>query len=125
VTDVDGNTEERKGTTSVFNGPPPVIGVFETPEEEATSVAQWLKERIEKDGVQPEQIGIFLRDLDKIQRAECALKEARLSWQILDQAPAIRRGCASVGSMHLAKASEFRAVAVMACDDEVIHRKNG
>ena len=32
VADVDGNTEERKGTISVFNGPAPSIQVLETVE---------------------------------------------------------------------------------------------
>ena len=29
-------------------------------------------------------------------------------------------GCVSIGPMHLAKGLEFRAVAVIACDDEVL-----
>ena len=32
----------------------------------------------------------------------------------------IRLGKLSIGTMHLAKGLEFRAVAVMACDDEII-----
>src|SRR5207247_10954779 len=34
VSDVDGNTEERRGTISTFNGPPPDIMVLDTPQEE-------------------------------------------------------------------------------------------
>jgi len=33
-------------------------------------------------------------------------------------------GHVSIGTMHLAKGLEFRAVAVMACDDEVIPSGN-
>lgn len=33
---------------------------------------------------------------------------------------AFAQGCISVSTMHLAKGLEFRAVAVMACDDEII-----
>lgn len=33
---------------------------------------------------------------------------------------AIEQECVSICTMHLAKGLEFRAVAVMACDDEVI-----
>jgi superfamily I DNA/RNA helicase len=33
---------------------------------------------------------------------------------------AFTQGCISVSTMHLAKGLEFRAVAVIACDDEII-----
>ena len=39
---------------------------------------------------------------------------------MLDDHPMPRAGHVSVSTMHLAKGLEFRAVAVMACDDEVI-----
>ena len=38
VTDVDGNSEDRSDTVSVFNGPPPVIRVLATESEEIKSV---------------------------------------------------------------------------------------
>lgn len=40
--------------------------------------------------------------------------------KILDENVETVSGHVSVGTMHLAKGLEFRAVAVMACDDEVI-----
>ncbi len=42
VSDVDGNTEERRGTVSVFNGPPPAIRTFENSEAENAAVGAWL-----------------------------------------------------------------------------------
>ena len=36
LSDVDGNTEQRVGTISVFNGPPPTIRVLASIEEQAT-----------------------------------------------------------------------------------------
>ena len=84
------------------------------------TVSKWLTERVEKNDVRPEEIGIFLRDLDELQRTECALRQAGLEWQVFDQCAKIARGRVSVGSMHLAKGLEFRAVAVMACDDGVL-----
>ena len=45
---------------------------------------------------------------------------ADLSAKILDDRVAIAPGHVSVATMHLAKGLEFRAVAVMACDDEVL-----
>src|SRR5207247_1101280 len=42
VTDVDGNSEDRSDTISVFNGPPPVIRALPTENEEIKSVGDWL-----------------------------------------------------------------------------------
>ena len=39
---------------------------------------------------------------------------------MLDEHVETTSGYASVGTMHLAKGLEFRAVVVMACDDEII-----
>jgi superfamily I DNA/RNA helicase len=38
----------------------------------------------------------------------------------LDDGAEPERGAVAIGTMHLAKGLEFRAVAVMACDDEVV-----
>ncbi len=37
VSDVDGNTEERKGTISVFNGAPPIVKIAKTSDADAQS----------------------------------------------------------------------------------------
>ncbi len=44
VADVDGNTENRSDTISVFNGPPPIIRVLKSESEETKSVGAWLGE---------------------------------------------------------------------------------
>ena len=44
----------------------------------------------------------------------------RLAGQVLDQRLRIEPGKIAISTMHLAKGLEFRAVAVIACDDEVI-----
>jgi|SRR6266851_5648058 len=58
VSDVDGNTEERRGTVSVFNGPQPEILVLNKPEREIESVAQWLSRLIKQD-IKPHEIAVF------------------------------------------------------------------
>jgi superfamily I DNA/RNA helicase len=120
VSDVDGNTEERKGTTSVFNGPPPTIQAFETPEAERTGVGAWLKELVEKKAIVPHEVGLFVRSAAEVDRAKSAATRAGVQFKILDDSVEITPGSACIGTMHLAKGLEFRAVAVMACDDEVI-----
>jgi superfamily I DNA/RNA helicase len=43
-----------------------------------------------------------------------------LPFKILDEHVETTSGHVSISTMHLAKGLEFRAVAVMACDDEII-----
>src|SRR5205807_9689990 len=60
LSDVDGNTEERRGTISVFNGTPPGVEVSKSADAECATVGAWLKNRI-ADGLRPEEIAIFVR----------------------------------------------------------------
>ena len=119
ISDVDGNLEERKGTVSVFNGPQPAIQVLEDEEAESSAVSDWLTARL-REGLQPGEIGLFVRSIDQIKRAVTAVERSRLPYSILDEEVDAEEGCMTVGTMHLAKGLEFRAVAVMACDSEVI-----
>ena len=70
--DVDGNTEIRSDTVSVFNGPPPVIRVVKTAAEETKVVGTWLAEQI-GTGVPPESIGVFVRSEAQLERAQAAV----------------------------------------------------
>jgi superfamily I DNA/RNA helicase len=49
-----------------------------------------------------------------------AAERAGLPFKVLDEKIETVSGHVSIDTMHLAKGLEFRAVAVMACDDEVI-----
>jgi mRNA-degrading endonuclease RelE of RelBE toxin-antitoxin system len=119
VTDVDGNAEDRSDTVSVFNGPPPTIHSFKNENEEVEAVANWIAERA-KVGVMPHEFGVFVRSGAELDRAKSAVKQAGLAFKILDETVETASGHLSICTMHLAKGLEFRAVAVMACDDEVI-----
>jgi mRNA-degrading endonuclease RelE of RelBE toxin-antitoxin system len=119
LADVDGNVESRKGTVSVFNGPPPIFGVFPSAEHEAIAVGKWISERL-AEGILPHEVGVFVRSDEQLSRAEAAVKAAGATTVKLTDEVASTEGKVAVGSMHLAKGLEFRAVAVMACDDEVL-----
>ncbi len=119
VTDVDGNAEARNHTISVFNGPPPDIRVFKTTSEEATAVATWLTDRL-KEGLAPHELGIFVRSGKELARARAAAEKGGLPFVQLDDLVEVTTGSAALCAMHLAKGLEFRAVAVMACDDEIL-----
>ena len=119
VSDVDGNVENRRTTVSLFNGPLPTIKILNTVVEETGMVGEWLKARI-NEGVQPHEIAMFVRSSAQLDRAKAAAKHSDLPLNVLDENVETAIGKISIGTMHLAKGLEFRAVAVMACDDEII-----
>ena len=119
VTDVDGNRDDRSDTVSVFNGPPPEIRMLDSESDEAASVAEWLMEKAQA-GVAPHEFGLFVRSAAQLDRAKAAAQEAGIPFVVLDDGQDGDAGQISISSMHLAKGLEFRAVAVMACDDEII-----
>ncbi|CAN5787685.1 3'-5' exonuclease [soil metagenome] len=119
IADVDGTVEERRGTISVFNGPDPEIRILPTPEAEVEATGAWLIERV-AEGVVPQEIGVFVRSEAELDRAIAAVSRAGLHFKVLDERMETSSQHVSVSTMHLAKGLEFRAVAVMACDDEVI-----
>lgn len=119
LVDVDGNTEERTGTISVFNGPKPIITELNTQEEEIQTVSQWLSDR-KSEGIMPHEMGVFVRSEAEIDRARVAVEKAGLSYKVLDDNIETISGNVSISTMHLAKGLEFRSVVVMACDDEIV-----
>ncbi|QKR37771.1 UvrD-helicase domain-containing protein [Pseudomonas aeruginosa] len=119
VTDVDGFTEDRSDTVSVFNGPQPTVHVLKTIHDEIESVADWLRARTQA-GFLAHEFGVFVRSEAQVDRASQAVSAAGLPYKVLDEHVDTESGYVSIGTMHLAKGLEFRAVVVMACDDEVI-----
>jgi superfamily I DNA/RNA helicase len=119
LADVDGIKEERRGTISVFNGPAPVIETLANQEEEIKTVSNWLQERT-AEGLAPHEIGVFVRSEAELDRVGSAVKQAGLVGKLLDEKVETAAGHVSISTMHLAKGMEFRAVVVMACDDEVL-----
>ena len=119
VTDVDGIIEDRSDTVSVFNGPQPTVHVLKTIRDEIESVASWIKARTQA-GFVPHEFGVFVRSVAQVDRASQAVAAAGLPFKVLDEQVDTESGYVSIGTMHLAKGLEFRAVVVMACDDEVI-----
>jgi hypothetical protein len=119
LADVDGNAEDRRGTVSVFNGSAPTIETFDDPEQESEAVGSWITARVEH-GVQPHEIGVFVRSTSGLRRARKAAIQAGIQAVELSNKIEVTQGKLSIGTMHLAKGLEFRAVAVMACDDEII-----
>ena len=119
LSDVDGNTEDRRGTVSVFNGPVPDIEIVGSIEEERAAVAQRLCNWID-EGLEPHEIAVFVRSEAELSRAHAAVDDAEIPSQVVGDRMETTHGRLSISPMHLAKGLEFRAVAVIACDDEIL-----
>lgn len=119
LADVDGVTEQRCGTISVSNGSEPLVRVLAFAEEESACIAKWLRERRD-EGYEPHEIGVFIRTDAELERAIEGVGHAGLSPLNLSNHPSGVSGSVAVGTIHLAKGLEFRAVVVAVCDDEVL-----
>lgn len=119
IADVDGNAESRRGTISVFDGPAPIVRVLNDANAEEQFVGAWISERI-REGCKPEEIGVFVRAEEQLNRARAAVKRAGVPATELTDKIEAETGHVAMSPMHLAKGLEFRAVAVMACDDEIL-----
>lgn len=110
IVDLDGQEESRRGTVSVFDGPQPILIVAKNEAEECEAVASFI--RTQRDnGIAPSEIALLVRGQGQLARARRALAKA-------GEEP--RVGAIAVKTMHDAKGLEFKAVAVMACDEDVL-----
>jgi len=103
LSDVDGITEERKGTISVFNGVPPTIAIASDRNAERDQVANWIKERVD-EGLRPHELAIFVRSEAELPRAEAAARLAGVAYLLLDERMETRHDRLSIMTMHLPKA---------------------
>lgn len=117
--DVDGEHQHRRGTVSVFNGPEPEVRLLESVAEETEVVGAWLRQRLNA-GVPPEELGVFVRSEAELARADRAVAAAGAKSDRLSGTFQPAPGRIAITTMHGAKGLEFRAVAVIACDEGVL-----
>src|SRR4029077_15618252 len=98
VTDVDGNSDDRSDTVSVFNGPLPTRCSLKNESEEIKTVADWIAARA-KEGVLPHEFGVFVRSPVQLDRARAAVKEAGMAFKILDEHVETTSGHVSISSL--------------------------
>jgi mRNA-degrading endonuclease RelE of RelBE toxin-antitoxin system len=101
-----GGEDRRLGVTSIFHGPAPHLHTYRTLEDEIHAVAGWLKS-CQSEGFEPATIAILVRSNAELERAEASVTASGITG-------------IKVGLMHDAKGKEYRAVAVMACDSDII-----
>jgi len=104
LVEADGSEESRLGVTSVFDGPAPIVGAFQNRAEEIAALEGWLDD-LSRQGVEDSEIAILVRNPDLIS-------------ELVDMSDKLRS--LNPLPMHDAKGAEFRAVAVIALDHDVI-----
>jgi UvrD/REP helicase N-terminal domain/UvrD-like helicase C-terminal domain len=102
--ELDGEEDRRLGITSVFHGPAPEIHEFSSEAEEAEGLQAWVRDRLAEE-YPAGSIAILMRSQNEIPRAIDALGK-------IDGLVFL--------PMHDAKGREFRAVAVIACDADIV-----
>ena len=120
LADVDGNAEDRRGTVSVFNGPAPTDRDLRRPGAGGRG-----RRRMDRRPGCERAFSRTRSACSSARRASFAGLGTRSNKPVFRRSNSAtgsrsRRAGSSIGTMHLAKGLEFRAVAVMACDDEVI-----
>ena len=119
IRDMDGNKEKRTGAVSVFNGPDPEIVLAANHDEEIEFVATWVSEQLDA-GTPISEIGLIVRSDEELDRARRVAVKLNVKHQTLNETMTSRLDALPIGRMHLAKGLEFKSVAVMACDDEIL-----
>lgn len=122
ILDVDGRSDERTGTVSVFDGPVPQIKLAASVEEETDVLAKFVEAAI-SSGINPEEIAVFARTRNELPRARSAVEAAGYTVAELTPRKEGPISAVRIGIMNLAKGLEFKAVAVIACDEDVIPLK--
>ncbi|MEO3384955.1 3'-5' exonuclease [Mesorhizobium sp. CAU 1741] len=118
VRDVDGLEEDRRGTVSVFEGIEPEVMIAEDEAAERDAAAAFIRRALDVH-IAPREIAIFVRSAEQLPRARSIAEAAGLPFRTATTSRQDEEK-ALVGIMHLAKGLEFRAVAVVACDENVL-----
>lgn len=100
---------------SLFDGPAPEIAEFPDADAEIKAVAGWLA-GLADEGFTEREVALLVRSEDELPRAK-AVRDTFRSLSGLNEGPEVR-------VMHDSKGSEYRAVAVMACDEDVIPKED-
>jgi hypothetical protein len=119
LADGDGNVSSRIGTISVFEGPDPDIYEASSELDETRYVSKWIVSLV-KRGITPEEIGVIVRSDYEFERAIKAVEASGERYQVMTGDELRGSHGITIVTMHVAKGMEFRAVVVMACDENVI-----
>ncbi len=115
---------ESRENVSLLQGTVPAVRSFESSQEEVAAIAEWLQQCL-SEGYEPSQIAIFARTDNILRdRAARAAALAGIECHSLTDDSDVPSGRIAIGTMHRAKGLEFRAVAVVGCDDAHLPRRH-
>lgn len=109
-TDPDGEKHDRTQTISLLKGPQPQLKIYDSIEDEIAGVAKWLNKLKAEKNISANNIAIFVRSDDELERAYEAYKLSDYSGD-----PRCK-----ITTMEKAKGLEYQVVIVMACDCNVL-----
>jgi hypothetical protein len=112
-------TDEDRYTVCLLAGPEPELVAATDPDAEAVRIGKWLSE-LAQEGLGPRDIALFGRTEAVLERARRAVSEAGMHYADLRDDEPIDESRVSLGTMHRAKGLEFRAVALVGCEDGVL-----
>ena len=101
------------------NTSPKAQTIVENQAAELDCVEDWVKILIE-DETPLSEIGIFVRTMEVLPRVRAVASRLDLPVQTLNESLILKQDAIAIGTMHLSKGLEFRCVAVMACDDNLL-----
>jgi hypothetical protein len=114
--DADDHSDDPS-TTSLLNGPEPDIVGGKGTDAEREVLRNWIKILLES-GFAAGDIAIFARTKSIIERQVTPVIESLgLEQSLLSTDMQNKPGSLNVGTLHAAKGLEFRAIAVVGCDD--------
>jgi hypothetical protein len=115
----EGSDSDRR-TVSLLHGLEPVVAAHRTIDGEIAGLTEWVKGLL-TDGYRPGEVAIFARSETILrERAEPALRKLGLvPHPLRDETPPAVKDV-GIGTMHRAKGLEFKAVAVVGCDYDVL-----
>ena len=105
LVDQDGIEEDRRGTVSGFDGLEPDVALYDDDLAKIVGVTEWLAAAL-VEGIAPSELAVLVRGRERLARVRAAAERDHTS--------------VSVVTMHEAKGLEFRGVAVMALDEDVM-----
>ncbi len=109
--DMEGGQETRGTAVALRQGPAPLLQGYGTEREELAAnldqVRQWLAE-----GLEPHAIGLFARNNADLESLAAVLRQQGLESVFLADREAALHGRIALGTMHLAKGLEFKAVLI-------------
>jgi mRNA-degrading endonuclease RelE of RelBE toxin-antitoxin system len=114
------DAEGERRTVSLLRGIEPVVAGHRAIDAEIAGLAEWMKVLL-AEGYRAGDIGIFARTESILrERAEPALRKVGLvPHPLRDEAPPAMKDVA-IGTMHRAKGLEFKAVAIVGCDHDLL-----